>query len=254
MMRPLESFYEETRARVVALVSDIDERADEIAVAACPGWSVKNLISHLTGNCANVLRGDIVGFATPDWTAAQIDERHDWKLGDVLAEWDDVGPKFASMLDDFPGEYGRQALGDLVVHEHDLRGTLGKPGERDSAAVDIATDVVTRFVAGTGAQVLGLGPLEVRAATKTWVLGTGEKVEGDQESWRDAIGSGTPPPAATGPPVTTVIVDPFEWFRAITGRRSAAQIRAFDWSADPEGFLPLFGYGPFVVRDTDLEE
>ena len=253
-MRPLESHYEATRGRIVELVHGLDATADEIAVPACPGWSVKNVVSHLTGNCADVLTGNLAGIATPEWTAAQIDARHDWKLGDVLAEWDDVGPKFASMLDDFPGEYGRQSLGDLIVHEHDLRGALDRPGERETEPVGIAIEVVTRFVAGTGALVLGLGPLEVRAGETNWTLGTGERIEGDNESWRDAIGSGAPPPQATSPPIATVTTTAFEWFRAITGRRSPRQISSFDWSVDPKPFLPLFGYGPFVIRNTDLQE
>ncbi len=253
-MRELEVLYEDTRARIVELVSDLDATADEIDVPACPGWSVKDVVAHLTGNCTDVLNGNIVGVATPEWTGAQVAARRDWKLGDVLAEWNDVAPKFASMLDVFPGAYGRQSLGDLVVHEHDLRGALGSPGARDGAALDIAIDVVTRFVAGTGAHVLGLGPLEVRAGSKTWILGTGTRVDGDNDTWRDAVGSGTPPPEVTSPPVATVTATSFEWFRAITGRRSARQIRSFDWSGDVDRFLPLFGYGPFEIRDTDLEE
>ena len=251
--RPLESEYEATRSRIVELVG-ADGTADQIDVPACPGWSVKDVVAHVTGNCADVLIGNLAGVATPEWTAAQVEARREWKLGDVLAEWDEVGPKFAAMLDDFPGHYGRQSVADLCVHEHDLRGALGSPGERDSDTVALATDFAMTVVVGTCARVAGLGPLEVRADTQRWIVGTGDAVPGDDESWWDAVAADAPPPSSEKEPVGTLTAGTFELFRAITGRRSASQIRKLDWSIDPEPFLPLFGHGPFVVRDTDLEE
>lgn len=56
-------------------------------------------------------------------------------------------------------------------------------------------------------------------------------------------------------PVEEVLsVDDFELFRALTGRRSADQIRAFGWRVDPEPYVPLFGAGPFTIRATALVE
>lgn len=49
-------------------------------------------------------------------------------------------------------------------------------------------------------------------------------------------------------------VDDFELFRALTGRRSAGQIRRFNWRVDPEPYLPVFGGGPFTMRTVDLVE
>ena len=46
----------------------------------------------------------------------------------------------------------------------------------------------------------------------------------------------------------------FELFRALTGRRSSAQIRRYDWTCDPEPYLPAFDYGPFTKSPTDIEE
>ena len=44
-----------------------------------------------------------------------------------------------------------------------------------------------------------------------------------------------------------------EWARALTGRRSAAQVAAYDWSADPAPYLDLLSpFGP--LRDTDVEQ
>jgi hypothetical protein len=61
-------------------------------------------------------------------------------------------------------------------------------------------------------------------------------------------------PETTGAPAGTLDVEEFELFRALTGRRSAAQIRRFDWNVDAEPYLPIFGLGPFTIRPTDLIE
>jgi hypothetical protein len=42
--------------------------------------------------------------------------------------------------------------------------------------------------------------------------------------------------------------------RSVAGRRSAAQIRRLEWSVDPEPYLPIFGFGPFETRSSDLIE
>jgi hypothetical protein len=42
----------------------------------------------------------------------------------------------------------------------------------------------------------------------------------------------------------TLTVDRFDLVRALTGRRSSAQIRAFDWDGDAETYVPLIpAYG-----------
>lgn len=46
-------------------------------------------------------------------------------------------------------------------------------------------------------------------------------------------------------PSVTLKADAFELMRAIPGRRNADQVRAYDWSADPEPFMPsFFLFGP----------
>jgi predicted ATP-grasp superfamily ATP-dependent carboligase len=48
----------------------------------------------------------------------------------------------------------------------------------------------------------------------------------------------------SGPPAVTVTADRYELFRAITGRRSASAIRAYDWSGDPTPYLPIIAPYP----------
>jgi hypothetical protein len=102
---------------------------------------------------------------------------------------------------------------------------------------------------------LGLGPLEVRAGDRTWVVGTGDPPTGDiSEAARAALMSTDVIPEPTGTPAGTLDVEEFELFRALTGRRSAAQIYRFEWSVDAEPYLPVFGLGPFTIRSADLIE
>jgi hypothetical protein len=141
------------------------------------------------------------------------------------------------MIDDFPEPYDRQVVADLAIHEHDIRGSLGRPGARESDALWLGLDFLASAVAQPGAGELGISPLEMRSGTRSWTLGNGA-AGGDE---------GSAPPG-------TLTADPFELFRALTGRRSAAQIRSLDWSVDPDPYLALFGLGPFQVRAASLVE
>jgi hypothetical protein len=43
-------------------------------------------------------------------------------------------------------------------------------------------------------------------------------------------------------------------FRAFTGRRSPREIERFAWTVAVDPYLPIFGLGPFSIRDTALCE
>src|SRR3954463_10944487 len=120
-LRTLGALYEQTRQRVVALVRDVaaDWVAASAVVPACAGWRVRDVIAHLSGMATDIESGNLDGAATDAWTAAQVDARRDLSLDDLLAESDDVGPRLAALLDDFPGRYGAQIVADITVHEHD---------------------------------------------------------------------------------------------------------------------------------------
>ena len=261
--RPLETVYEETRTRVVGLIrdpgGDVAASAAAVAVPACPSWSVRDVLAHVTGLYSDIVSGNIGGAATDAWTAAQVEARRSMTIDELLAESDEVGPKLAAMIDDFPGRYGAQVVADLAVHEHDIRGALGRPGARRSGAVAVGTEFLLGAVVGPGAQALGVGPVEVRSGEWCWTVGTGESPSGEPEAAIAAAIAATAAsaevePAAGPEPVGEISADPFELFRAFTGRRSAAQIRRFGWTVDPEPYLALFDLWPFTIRETDLVE
>jgi hypothetical protein len=251
-MRELESVYEHVRTRVIGLVRDGDTTT---MVPACPEWSVHAVLCHLTGICADILDGNLAGTATDEWTANQVNARKNRSTTEVVDEWNDVGPRLAAMMDDFPGRTAEQLIADISTHEHDIRGALDVPDARGSAALMIGVDFIATTFFHIGLAVHRAGPLEVRAGECTWTVGTGAPPPANPDDvLRKVVWEGSGAPSPTTDPVGTVTVNPFEFFRALTGRRSPAQIRSFEWTVDPEPYLPVFGYGPFTPRSTDLLE
>src|SRR5438067_8817923 len=115
-IRPLGTVYEQTRSRVVELVtaSGDPEGAAATPVEACPGWSVHDVLAHLAGACADIVVGNVEGAATDHWTAAQVTARQNSTVADLFAEWGEVAPTYASWIDDFPGRYCQQAVADIT--------------------------------------------------------------------------------------------------------------------------------------------
>jgi uncharacterized protein (TIGR03083 family) len=222
--------YGEGRRRISDLVSGLD---GEQAVPTCPQWSVADVVAHLTGVCADIVAGNLAGVASEPWTAAQVVARRGRDLDALLAEWSEVGPQAETVAEHFPGQSGAQWVADLTTHEHDIRTALGRPGARDSAGVDVSVDFLVAAGLHSSVSARGLPPLDVRVGERSWTVGVIED-----------------PMEMLGILETT----PFEVFRALTGRRSASQIRALGWSVDPEPYVPAFQFGPFITTPTDIDE
>ena len=220
------ALYQGTRERITELVLE-DPPSAATSVQATPEWTVKDVVGHLTGVCADILAGNIAGVATDPWTAAQVDARRDRQLDEVLDEWATVAPQVEAMAHLF-GEAGEQWIADVVIHEHDVRGTLGKPGARHGPALDVAVDFVGRHLAATAASN-GLSGLRITANDREWATDD-------------------------GPAQATLVAEPFEFFRAAAGRRSLEQIRRLDWRGDPDPYLEAFEWGPFRPAAHDIVE
>jgi uncharacterized protein (TIGR03083 family) len=229
-MDAIGTVYAAGRARVTDLVMSIDPVQAEAPVPACPEWSVHDVVAHLTGVCADILAGNIEGVATDPWTAAQVAPRRSRPLDEVLKEWSEIAPQVEAFADNFPGRAADQWVADLATHEHDVRGALSRPGARDSDAIEVGLDFLVTMFLESSLAARSLPALRVRAGERQWVVGG----DGDALAELEAA--------------------PFELFRALTGRRSPAQIRGYRWDGDPAVYLPAFDYGPFTTRSTDLHE
>jgi hypothetical protein len=102
---------------------------------------------------------------------------------------------------------------DVVSHEHDIRGGVGRPGDRDSDAVHSSARTLVRSLEPPAPVVVRVDGDEVRVGPE----------EGE-------------------PLVLTTT--PFEALRFRMGRRSPAQMASMEWSGDPSavlGHLVVFG-------------
>ena len=129
--------YQETRERIIALVTGLDDAAWSTAVADCPGWSIRDVVAHLAAVAEDWARGRSAGPLTDDETAAQIARFGGYDVAEILAAWTDA----AAQLDHMAETAGvRTPARRHRRHEHDVRGAIGRPGARDSAAVWHSSD------------------------------------------------------------------------------------------------------------------
>jgi len=218
--------YRELRLRVTDLAREHADALDA-PVPAAPAWRGRDVLAHFAGVCEDIECGNLEGVATDGWTAAQVDKRRDWGTDQLLDDWATRGRAIDALMDaNPPGRFG-QLLFDAWTHEHDLRGAVGSPGTRDSAAGACAYAWVTPLLDGRDRD-LGRAALAL-------VDEHGSTVIGD------------------GPADASVRASRFELLRSLTGRRSLTQIRGFDWSGPPDPdrlvLIPVF-----TPRSEDLVE
>lgn len=220
------SAYAEARQRLVELMSSLSEGQLEEPVPACPGWRTRDVLAHVVGIATDTLSGRIEGAGSEEYTSRQISEREDNSVEEMAGEWSEHAAAFEEMLDTIHPAISGGIVADLVTHEQDARGALGAVGGREGDAFDLALDSQVRFF-GRRVKDAKLPTLEVVAGSQRWVAGK-EEVSGAVEA------------------------DRFELFRALTGRRTHDQVRAFAWSVDPGPYLPVFSmYG---LPGSDIKE
>jgi uncharacterized protein (TIGR03083 family) len=216
--REIDRMYQETRERITALVARLDDAEWRTAVAACPGWSVRDVVAHLAAVAEDWASGRLTGAPTDEETAAQVARFGRDDVAGILATWTDASAQLHHLADTAGLE---PPLGDIVVHEHDLRGAVGRPGARDSAAVRCISDELLTMLEPPV-------PLRVTVEDAQYRSGPQDGAEIQLRTTR------------------------FEALRWRTGRRSRAQLADMDWSGDPTLVLDhLYLFGP---AEADLVE
>lgn len=128
----IAELYLDAQRSFVALARTLEPEHWRTSVACCPGWTARDVLSHVAGLSDDVLAGRVEGAATEPWTAAQVERWKDTAVDHLLAQWDEQAPRTAQAL---------EAVGELrppfdcCAHEHDIRAALGRPGVRDAPAV-----------------------------------------------------------------------------------------------------------------------
>ena len=204
-------------------------------VPATPEWSVRDVLAHVVGlacdlNAERFPAADDIGGV--EWGRLQVERARDLTLRDLIAEWDREAPKFEDGLRTFGYEVGSHFLADLYVHFQDVRSAVGASPSADEPAVAVALDhylgYLSELLAGEG-----WGTLEVVVGEETRVLGC----EGRHRA--------------------RLTTEPSELLRVVSGRRSAAQIRALDWDGDLDRVLELLQTvltGAYSLPQVDLVE
>ena len=216
--RQVAGIYEDARERIIALVTGLDAAGLNTAVAACPGWSVRDVVAHLTATAEDWGQGRLTGPPTDEETAAQIARFNGQNVGEILAAWSAAAARLTHLA---KADGVEPPIGDIACHEHDVREAIGRPGARDSDAVSYTSDRLLRSLRTPV-------PLRVKVEDAEYRSGPDRGDEIRLQTTR------------------------FEALRWRTGRRSRAQLKAMNWSDDPSPVLEhLFMFG---LSGTDIVE
>lgn len=206
--------YRATKARVVDLLHTLPADHWSRTVPACPDWTVHDLLAHMVGISAELSAGRYPTGDLAEWLAELVTSRRGATVDELLDEW-------AAAVDDGEPMYTPNGLlfVDLVVHEHDLRRAVDRPGARDSAQV---------------LQVLPLVLDSLAEPLRAHDLGAIVVVDGGS-TWR----------SHDAPAGWTIEASPWEATRMLESRRTEAELHdRFGAGCDPylavlEGHLPL---------------
>lgn len=137
----------------------------------CPGWDVKDIVSHLVGTerllqklpptSHRAAAADHVKNPTGQFNENEIDARRAMSGADVLAEWDELAARRLNTLRAGDDAYfdepamtptGPGTVADFLAirvldawgHEQDIRRVLGRPGNLGSAAAQHTVDRLLR--------------------------------------------------------------------------------------------------------------
>lgn len=199
--------YRELRTELIALAR---ARRDDLETTApaTPEWRARDLLSHLGGVCDDVVHGNLTGVGTNEWTAVQVEKRRAWSVEEILADWEQHGEDVDNLIDEAPPRMFGQLLFDAWTHEQDVRGALRAPGGQASPAAARSYEWGIEALEGRDR---GDGRPELSLVTDSGVCVVG-----------------------TGAPEVTVHASRFELLRAMTGRRSRAQVCGYTWEGEPD--------------------
>src|SRR3954452_11410911 len=218
------ALYDEARGRVVHLVQDVDDDTARQQVPGTPEWTVHDVVAHLAAIPSDIVSGRLKGVPGPDDTRQQVEARRSAPIRERLDEWSEHAPAVVELAR--AGLIPAPLAIDAITHEQDLRGALHAAHLDDDAALRFA---VTGYSMGVAHRIktAELPPLRLHDPARGFDASCGE-----------------------GEPAATVSASEFELFRAVAGRRSRAQVAAFDWTGDRTPYLEVFCvFGPLPEMD-----
>jgi len=211
--------YGGARGRLTRLVGALTGEQLRTPVPATSAWTVHELVAHLVGGAADTASGRLDGAPGDEWSARHVAERRQRPMGELLAEWELVGPTVELSL---TGDVrGPNLAADIICHEGDLHEALGLPRpDRHHWQ-----PVLEAMMGLLGRRLRQPGTLVIRD-------------EQDQE-WR----------FGEGDPHTLLSADGYELLRGTFSRRSQRQIAGWNWT--PTLAVRIHRFGAFGPREDD---
>ena len=90
--------YRVGRLKLTALLAEQPADAWAMAVPACPGWTVRGVVSHLVGNIEDGMAGKLTGPPSDDQVADQIGRHRRRLAGRVARPWADAAAVFEPIV------------------------------------------------------------------------------------------------------------------------------------------------------------
>lgn len=208
MRTDLFTIYLATRQRIIDLVAASGPSDLERHVPACPDWTVRQLFTHCVSMPAAISVGDLPQSDLDGWIDAILAARVDRSIDELVDEWSSVDATIESMV----GGGGAVLLDDLVVHEHDLRGALGRT-DHSTLDEDVFVDRALQSCVPE-LERRGLSAIEVRHDGRTW------------RSHEAPVG-------------WTLEMSPWESVRALYSRRTADELRTSSVGDDADAYITL---------------
>lgn len=248
----IEAYANTTQAVLELGLTCRDEDFDK--PTQCPGWTVKDQISHVVG-----LEGALGGAPAPEvvvpdhpwikndfgrFMETHVEARRSVSGREVVQELQDLLPErlahFHELMADpdqlVPGPAGERSARDSVFiriidiwcHEQDIREALDRPGNLDSPGAAAFTQQVLDSVApravnqaqlpiGTTVIIESTGPVQGRGGVRI--------VEKDGKPYGEALFSGEPHDAGVEGDVTTIRLTTEALTRRGAGRIPTAELR-----------------------------
>ncbi|OBG83439.1 hypothetical protein A5699_04045 [Mycobacterium sp. E802] len=191
----------------------------ELAVPACPGWNIQQVVAHLAGVAQDIVALNLEKKGTSPWVDAQVARLGGRSVDDLLDLWRQSLDEVAANLAFSSNTGVCQLVFDTLTHEHDIRGALREPGSRDG---DLAFKAALGFVTTMGDQFIRQAQLPA-LWLRTPTIGSVQL--GDPHTARGNVALG---------------ISDFEALRSFGGRRSVRQLLALPWGGDPTNLMPLF--------------
>ena len=217
------ALFRDARRRIIALAGELDAEQLAGTVPACPKWTIRDLLAHLAGGTADIVNDNLDGAPGDQWTAALVKARAGRSVPELLDEWAELGPRWEAIAlkAEHPSFIVRNPYLDAGVHEADLHGALGLERPPPEVYRTIVASVLPRVASGFD----GAGVFTVTTPDGEYRLGTGTTE-------------------------AAVTVDTSELGRALFGRRSRAQIEAWDWTGSPGEFAERLSIMPRTPHDV----